>query len=101
MQARPSYDGQQLAFAGGTVCGFDLSWVPVGGSANSLLLFCETLFVSLPHARTVLDTSRADYNGVRPHSALANRTPEEFRAPHIAIAANAATVKTSTQGLYS
>ena len=57
----------------------------------------ETLFVSLPHARTALDTWRADYNGVRPHSALANRTPEEFRAPHIAIAANAATVKTSTQ----
>lgn len=48
----------------------------------------ETLFVSLPHARTVLDTWRADYNGVRPHSALANRTPEEFRAQHIAVAAN-------------
>ena len=38
----------------------------------------ETLFVSLPGA--VLDAWRADYNGVRPHSALANRTPEEFRA---------------------
>jgi hypothetical protein len=25
------------------------------------------------------------YNGVRPHSALANRTPEEFRAQHIAV----------------
>ena len=25
------------------------------------------------------DAWRADYNGVRPHSALANRTPEEFR----------------------
>ena len=44
----------------------------------------ETLFVSLPQARTVLDIWRADYNGVRPHSALANKTPEEFRAQHIA-----------------
>ena len=46
----------------------------------------ETLFVSLSQARAVLDAWRADYNGVRPHSALANRTPEEFRAHHIAVA---------------
>lgn len=46
----------------------------------------ETLFVSLPHARAVLDAWRADYNGVRPHSALANKTPEEFRAHHLAVA---------------
>jgi hypothetical protein len=57
----------------------------------------ETLFVSLPQARSVLDAWRADYNEVRPHSALANRTPEEFRAQHIAVAAAPATVKTSTQ----
>jgi Integrase core domain len=37
--------------------------------------------------RAALDSRRIDYNGVRPHSALANRTPEEFRAQHIAIAA--------------
>ena len=43
----------------------------------------ETLFVSLAQARTVLDAWRTDYNGVRPHSALANRTPEEFRAHHL------------------
>ena len=43
----------------------------------------ETLFVSLPQARTVLDAWRADYNGVRPHSALANKTPEEFRTQHL------------------
>ena len=48
----------------------------------------ETLFVSLHQAREVLDAWRADYNAVRPHSALANRTPEEFRAQHIAVAAN-------------
>ena len=48
----------------------------------------ETLFVSLAQARSVLDAWRTDYNGVRPHSALANRTPEEFRAQHIAVAAS-------------
>ena len=61
----------------------------------------ETLFVSLAHARTVLDAWRADYNGVRPHSALANRTPAEFRAQHIAVAANAASGQNVSPGLYS
>ena len=40
-------------------------------------------------ARSVLEAWRTDYNGVRPHSALANKTPEEFRAQHIAVAASA------------
>ena len=40
----------------------------------------ETLFASLSQARSGADVWRADYNGARPHSALANRTPEEFRA---------------------
>jgi hypothetical protein len=53
----------------------------------------EALFVSLPQTRAVLDAWRADYNRVRPHSALANRTPEEFRAQHISVAAAPATVK--------
>ena len=61
----------------------------------------ETLFVSLPQARTVLDAWRADYNGVRPHSALANRTPEEFRAQHIAVAASAGNGQNFNPGLYS
>jgi putative transposase len=47
----------------------------------------ETLFGSLAQARADLESWRRDYNGVRPHSALANRTPEEFRAQHIAVAA--------------
>ena len=47
----------------------------------------ETLFASLPQARAVLEAWRADYNGVRPHSALANQTPEEFRAQHVAVTA--------------
>ena len=47
----------------------------------------ETLFGSLAQARAVLDAWRIDYDGVRPHSGLANRTPEEFRVQHIAVAA--------------
>jgi transposase InsO family protein len=61
----------------------------------------ETLFVSLPQARAVLDSWRADYNRVRPHSALANKTPEEFRAWHIAIAANAGNIQNFNPGLSS
>ena len=61
----------------------------------------ETLFVSLPHARTVLDIWRADYNGVRPHSALANQTPEEFRTQHIAVAASAGNGQNFNPGLCS
>ena len=60
----------------------------------------ETLFVSLPQARAVLDVWRADYNGVRPHSALANRTPEEFRAHHIAVAASRSNGQNFNRGLY-
>ena len=51
------------------------------------------------HAR-VLDAWRADYNGVRPHSALANRTPEEFRAHHIAVAVSAGSGQNFNPGLY-
>jgi putative transposase len=41
-----------------------------------------TLFGSLAQARIILKSWRIDYNGVRPRSALAKRTPEEFRAQH-------------------
>jgi putative transposase len=60
----------------------------------------ETLFASLSQARAVLDAWRADYNCVRPHSALANRTPEEFRAHHIAVAVGAANGQNFNPGLY-
>jgi len=60
----------------------------------------ETLFASLAQAREVLDAWRADYNRVRPHSALANKTPEEFRAQHIAVAASAGNGQNFTPGLY-
>jgi putative transposase len=61
----------------------------------------ETLFVSLPQARSVLDAWRTDYNGVRPHSALANKTPEEFRAQHIAVAASVGNGQNFSPGLSS
>ena len=61
----------------------------------------ETLFVSLPQARSALDAWRTDYNGVRPHSALANKTPEEFRAQHIAVAASAGNGQNFKPGLSS
>ena len=51
----------------------------------------ETLFSSLDEARAVLAAWREDYNRVRPHSSLANRTPEEFRLHHSTLVANPAT----------
>jgi len=57
----------------------------------------ETLFSSLSQARAVLASWQEDYNAVRPHSALAYRTPHEFRNRHIALAGSPATVRTSTQ----
>ena len=60
----------------------------------------ETLFASLAQAREVLDAWRVDYNRVRPHSALANKTPEEFRAQHIAVAASAGNGQNFNPGLY-
>jgi putative transposase len=61
----------------------------------------ETLFGSLAQARADLETWRSDYNGVRPHSALANRTPEEFRAQHIAVAAMTSNGQNFNPGLYA
>jgi putative transposase len=61
----------------------------------------ETLFGSLAQARADLESWRSDYNGVRPHSALANRTPEEFRAQHIAVAAMTSNGQNFNPGLYA
>ena len=38
----------------------------------------EHWFLSLAHARRVIETWRIEYNTERPHSSLGNRTPEEF-----------------------
>jgi putative transposase len=38
----------------------------------------EQVFVSLDDARRKIEAWRQDYNRVRPHSALGNRTPQEF-----------------------
>jgi putative transposase len=59
----------------------------------------ETLFSSLEEARTVLAAWRDDYNQVRPHSLLANSTPEEFRHHHLPLAVQAAARQNFTEGL--
>jgi putative transposase len=38
----------------------------------------EHWFISLAHARSVIEAWRIEYNTERPHSSLANLTPEEF-----------------------
>jgi putative transposase len=40
----------------------------------------ENWFVNLDDARTKIEAWRIDYNTVRPHSALGNRTPAEYAA---------------------
>jgi putative transposase len=60
----------------------------------------ETLFSSLSQARSVLAAWQADFNTVRPHSALANRTPQEFRNQHIAVAASRGNGQNFNPGLY-
>jgi len=39
----------------------------------------ENWFVSLNHAKEIIEKWREDYNRCRPHSSLGNLTPEEFR----------------------
>jgi putative transposase len=63
-------------------------------------LLNETLFSSLDEARALLADWRDDYNRVRPHSALANKTPEEFRDHTMALAGTAGQSQNFTQGLY-
>lgn len=62
-------------------------------------LLNETLCSTLDDARTLLAAWRDDYNRVRPHSALANRTPEEFREHHLAIAVTNDQVQKFSPGL--
>ena len=38
----------------------------------------EHWFSTLPQARATVEAWRDDYNGVRPHSALGNLTPDQF-----------------------
>jgi len=59
----------------------------------------ETLFSSLAEARSVLAAWRDDYNRVRPHSALVNRTPEEFCTHSLALAAARGMGQDISQGL--
>ena len=55
-------------------------------------LLNETLFRSLPHARTALEDWRRDYNTDRPHSRLGWLTPAAYAAT-FTIAAEAATTR--------
>src|SRR5262245_271737 len=60
------------------------------------LLRCRhDAFGSLAQARSDLESWRIDYNGVRPHSALANWTP------HIAVAALTSNCQNFNPGLYA
>jgi putative transposase len=43
----------------------------------------EHWFLSLAHARRIVEDWRLDYNQERPHSSLRNLTPEEFRQGYI------------------
>src|SRR4029078_12006903 len=61
----------------------------------------ETLFVSLAQARAGPRPRRTDSTGGLPHSALANKTPEEFRAHHLAVAASVASGQNFSPGLSS
>jgi putative transposase len=60
----------------------------------------ETLFSSLSQARAVLASWQEDYNAVRPHSALANSTPQEFRHQHITLAVSLGNSQKFNPGLY-
>ena len=62
-------------------------------------LLNETLFSSLGEARTLLAEWREDYNSVRPHSVLANSTPEAFRITTPALAATPGNRQNINQGL--
>ena len=38
----------------------------------------DNWFMSLPHARNIIETWRTEYNTERPHSSLEDLTPQEF-----------------------
>jgi putative transposase len=49
----------------------------------------EHWFISLAHARSVIEAWRIEYNTERPHSSLGNRTPQEFANSRKMTTANA------------
>jgi putative transposase len=59
----------------------------------------ETAFSSLGEVRGLLAQWRDDYNRIRPHSALANRTPEEIRTFTTDLAGHDATGQNFNPGL--
>lgn len=82
-------------------CGLPgLDVVPVDPAAL-LHLRIAMLVSSVPlnEARTLLVAWRDDYNRIRPHSALANRTQEQFHDHHLALAVTNDQVQTFSPGL--
>ena len=62
----------------------------------------DAVLVAAAGSRRARDLARRLLkNGVRPHSALANRTPEEFRAQYIAVAASRSDGQNFNLRLYS
>jgi putative transposase len=59
----------------------------------------ETAFSSLAEARKLLSAWQDDYNQTRPHSALANQTPEAFRRRHNGLVRTGNSTQSFTPGL--
>jgi putative transposase len=58
----------------------------------------ENLFMTLDHARKLIEDWRIDYNEERPHSSLENLTPKEFLERHYAKLKTNETLTTSISG---
>ena len=57
----------------------------------------ENWFTSLEHAKRLIENWRKEYNGVRPHSALQGRTPDEVTGQFICMEKEE--IKTGTSNL--
>ena len=49
----------------------------------------ENWFMTIQHAKEIVEVWRLDYNEVRPHSSLGNLTPVEFRKQFESVTKNA------------
>jgi transposase InsO family protein len=59
-------------------CGFRWRLKATFGGADLNSVRLEQWFTSLDHAKVVIAAWRRDYNDVRPHSSIGNRTPAHF-----------------------
>jgi putative transposase len=58
--------------------GIKLNFIRPGKPIENAFAESFNWFMNLRHAREVIEDWRKDYNEVRPHSSLNNRTPEEY-----------------------